>query len=423
MGITASNVASLVRQQVTIDGTVDASAIYLHGAQVHGSAVDVLFVTTTYGKTVAIDAARGAVLWEYTPPGYSTWAGSSRITTATPVADPDRAFIYAASPDGRVQKLAVADGHVVWTTAITNLPRREKIASALNYYHGRVIATTGGYIGDASSYQGHVAVLDGASGNLLHVWNSLCSDRPGLLDPASCSESGSAVWGRAGAVIDSTTGTIFIATGNGRWDGAVHWGDAVLELDPEATHLIGNYTPTNTEVLDARDADLGSTSPVVLGDGLIVQGGKDGAIRLLDWRLMRGTTAHRGGERQVVATPSGTDLFTAPAVLHTPTATWVFAADDGGTAAWTLGDGQLRPLWRAGKPGTSPIVADGLLFVYDPGGGLRVYDASAGREVATLACGSGHWNSPIVADGRIVLPEGNSNDHATRGTLNIWRLP
>src|SRR5439155_7144286 len=76
--------------------------------------------------------------------------------------------------------------------------------------------------------QGHVAVLDGASGTLEHVWNSLCSDRPGLLDPASCSESGSAVWGKAGAVIDSTTGNIFVATGNGRWDGRTHWGDAVL---------------------------------------------------------------------------------------------------------------------------------------------------------------------------------------------------
>src|SRR2546422_4630229 len=41
-------------------------------------------------------------------------------------------------------------------------------------------------------------------------------------------------WGRAGAVIDSTTGNIFVATGNGRWDGKGHWGDAVLELDPRS---------------------------------------------------------------------------------------------------------------------------------------------------------------------------------------------
>src|SRR2546421_8907794 len=251
-GITAANVASLERQQVAIDGAVDASAIYLHGARVQGRTVDVFFVTTTYGKTLAIDAAGGTVLWEYTPPDYNTWVRSYRVTTATPVADPDRAFVYAASPDGKVQKLAVADGHAVWSTAITRLPRREKLASPLNYFAGHVIASTGGYVGDASPYQGHVAVLDGASGTLEHVWNSLCSDRPGLLDPASCSESGSAVWGKAGAVIDSTTGNIFVATGNGRWDGRTHWGDAVLQLDTDATRLLGNYTPENTDRKSTR---------------------------------------------------------------------------------------------------------------------------------------------------------------------------
>src|SRR5205823_11825095 len=46
-GITAANVTTLVRQQVAIDGTVDASAIYLHGVPVNGSTHDAFFVTTT----------------------------------------------------------------------------------------------------------------------------------------------------------------------------------------------------------------------------------------------------------------------------------------------------------------------------------------------------------------------------------------
>src|SRR3989449_2825429 len=50
-GITAANVASLRRQQVAIDGTVDASAIYLHGARVQGRTDDVFFVTTKYGRS------------------------------------------------------------------------------------------------------------------------------------------------------------------------------------------------------------------------------------------------------------------------------------------------------------------------------------------------------------------------------------
>jgi hypothetical protein len=43
--------------------------------------------------------------------------------------------------------------------------------------------------------------------------------------------------------------------------------------------------------------------------------------------------------------------------------------------------------------------------------------------VARLSAGSGHWNSPIVTDGRIALPEGNANDHSLSGVLNIYRLP
>ena len=223
-GIDSANVATLRRQQVAIDGTVDASAIYLHGVQVNGAAHDVFFVTTTYGKTLAVDAADGSILWRFTPPDYNSFVGSYRITTSTPVADPDRRFIYAAAPDGSIRKLAVNDGRVVWSTSITTLPTREKIASPLNFDRGHVIATTGGYIGDAPPYQGHVAVIDAAAGTLLHVWNSLCSDRAGLIAPSSCSESGSAIWGRAGAAVDTTTGDIVVTTGDGLWDGRTFLG-------------------------------------------------------------------------------------------------------------------------------------------------------------------------------------------------------
>ena len=422
-GIAASNVASLRRQQVAIDGTVDASAIYLHGASVSGGTHDVFFVTTTYGKTLAIDADSGKVLWEYTPTGYNGWSGSRQITTATPVADPNRQFIYAASPDGQIQKLSVTDGHVIWSTAITKLPTVEKIASSLNYYNGNVIATTGGYIGDASPYQGHVVILDGGIGKLLHIWNSLCSNQAVLLDPKSCPESDSAIWGRAGAVVDSATGDIFVATGNGKWDGHVYWGDATLELDPTASNIIGNYTPTNTDQLNATDADVGSSSPVLLGGGYIAQGGKDGTIRLLNASVMNGATPHKGGELQVISTPSSGRLFTAPAVMHSGTSTSLIVADGGSTEAWSFSSGHLQSMWKNGTGGTSPVIAGGLLYVYNPKGGLIVYQPNTGQQIANLESSGGHWNSPIIVDGRIALPEGNSNDHSATGVLDIWRLP
>jgi outer membrane protein assembly factor BamB len=422
-GISAAELPKMQRQQVALDGTVDAAPIYLHAVSVAGATHDVFFVTTSYGKTIAVDANTGAILWEFTPTGYSQWAGSSRITNATPVADPDRTAIYAASPDGHIQKLAVADGHSLWSTAITTLPTREKIASALNYSRGHVIAVTGGYIGDAPPYQGHVAVLDATTGQLLHVWNSLCSDRVGLLDPSSCRESDSAIWGRSGAVVDSTTGNIFVATGNALWDGHTNWGDAVLELDPNATRILANFTPSNTETLNATDADVGSTSPVILDATHVVQGGKDGRLRVLDLQAIAGETPHRGGEAQSLPTPSGSALFTAPVVWRRADAVWIFAADNGATAAWTYRAGALTMGWSNTNAGTSPVVAGGFLFVYDPAGVLRMYDPTTGELLGQLQCGSGHWNSPIVADKRIALPEGSANSHRTTGVLNIWRLP
>ena len=425
VGIDASNVASLERQQITIDTVADASAIYLGGGSVNGTPHDVIFLTTLYGKTFAIDAADGTVLWEHVPAGYDSWAGSRQITNSTPVADPGRAFVYAASPGGVVEKLSVGDGRAVWSTAITKLPAREKMDSPLSYFRGRIIAVTGGYIGDAPPYQGHVVVLDASSGRLLQVWNSLCSDRHELIEPASCAATRSAIWGRAGAVIDPATGEIFVATGNGPWDGKTSWGDATLQLDPNAEELVGNYTPQNNEELNARDADVGSTSPVLVGEGFIAQGGKDGTIRLLSRQAIHGAAPHRGDEVQVVPTPSGARLFTAPAVLHVAGTTWMFAADGGATSAWRLENGRLVDAWRSNSGGTSPVVAGGLLYVYDPSGHLRVYDPETGKTVATLDCGGGHWNSPIVADGRIVLPEGPAGRGGARspGIVDIWRLP
>src|SRR5207253_1120193 len=145
----------------------------------------------------------------------------------------------------------------------------------------------------------------------------------------------------AGAVVDPTTGNIFVATGNGRWDGVTSWSDAVIELDPLAMQMLANYTPTNTANLEASDADVGSVSPVLLDATHVVQGGKDGA----------------------------------------------------------------------------------LLWIFDPGGTLRVCDPTSGQQVATLQSGGGHWNSPIIADGRIALPEGSANSHSQSGVLNIWRIP
>jgi hypothetical protein len=68
------------------------------------------------------------------------------------------------------------------------------------------------------------------------------------------------------------------------------------------------------------------------------------------------------------------------------------------------------------------VIAGPLPYVAGSGS-VRVYVPTSGRQVASLATGAVHWQSPIVADGRVAIAEGNANDHATTGVLDVYRLP
>jgi outer membrane protein assembly factor BamB len=414
--ITAGNVGRLRRLRVRLDGTVDSSPIYVaNGVRGH----DAFVVTTTYGRTEAIDASSGRVLWRFTPPGYARLAGSARITNATPALAADRTAVYAAAPDGRIRRLRLSDGRVAWTTRITFDPTHEKITSSLNVSRGRVIATTGGYIGDAPPYQGHVVTMNERTGRIVHVWNSLCSDRHRLIVPKTCRSSDSAIWSRNGAAVDPVTGQLVVATGNAPFDGRTDWGDSLLVLAPDASRLERHWTPADHRHLNDGDLDLGSTSPGLLAGGLAVQGGKDGKLRLLDLRHLSPPSPRTGGELQTLPVPGGVDMFSAPAVWQ---GRWVFVSTSGGTEALLLRGRRLHVVWSNRTGGTSPVVAGSLLYVAGSGS-VRVYAAAGGRVVASLPSGPVHWQSPVVADGRVAVAEGDANEHATTGVLDIYRLP
>jgi outer membrane protein assembly factor BamB len=438
-GLTEAQVRRLSEQRVGLPGTVDGSPVYLGRVRVRGKVRGLLIMTTTYGRTIGVDARSGAVLWRFTPRSYSSVAGSPQITTATPVVDPGRRYVFAASPDGRIHKLAVASGREVrsggWPVSVTRDPSHEKIASALNLDGSNVLVTTGGYLGDAPPYQGKVLAIDRGSGRLVRVFNSLCADRRRIIEPRSCNAQASAIWGRAGAVVDPSSHLIYVTTSNGPFDGRTNWGDSVLELSPAAGRLLRHYTPTNEKELAATDSDLGSAAPALLPDPNggratrhLLQGGKDGKLRLLSLSSsLSGVTGSDdpklGGEAQSLPLPGGDqDMFTAPAVLHRSGLTEAFVATNSGTAAYKLEGGRLNVAWQNDRAGTSPVLAGGLLYVYDPGGALNVYRPASGALVRHFDAPSGHWNSPIVAGGRVYLPSGDSNDHATSGVLSIYRV-
>jgi outer membrane protein assembly factor BamB len=462
--ITPANVGSMVRMQVKISAPIDAGLIYLKGVQVNGASRDVFFGTTNMGRTVAIDANEGKVLWEYALPGFDEAAAMAgaripmglnvkQITNSTPVADDNRQYIYAAGPDGKVSKISIADGKGVWTTAITKMPNFEKMDSPLSFVNGKVIVPTAGYVGDTPPYQGHIAVLDAKTGELEHVWNSLCSDRTGLLDPNSCPDTQSAIWGRAGIVHDPDTGNLLFATGNGPYNGKTAWGDSLIMLDPLATKMLGNWTTTNNEELNKRDLDMGSTTPALLGDGYMAQGGKDATIRVINMDIIKGTEPNQGNEVQILEVPGKTQMLTAPATAKIDGKTWMFVSQGGrgggGTAAWTFENHKLNEAWKSSIAGNTPFYANGMLFFFSPGNPAKVnvLNATTGEAIASFDCGTGHWNSLIVVDNKIALPEGAISgfggmggrrgggpgapapapaaapEEIPAGIVNIWHLP
>lgn len=436
-GITGANLKRLTRRTVRLPGTADSSPIELHNVSVKGRGRDVIVVTTSYGRTLAIDAQTGAKLWEFTPSDIGSYAGSAQLTTASPTADPDRRSVYAAAPDGEIHKLVIATGREVrsgqWPARVTVDSTHEKLASPPSIDGSDLIVVTDGYFGDTPPYQGHVVELSRATGRIEAVFNSLCSNVRHLMKPRSCPESDSAIWGRAGAVVEPN-GNILVATSNGEssdtttFNGRTNWSDSVLELSLKGLRLLHNWTPTDQLHLTQDDLDLGSTSPALLPGGLAVQGGKSGVLSLLNLKKLDGTSGparpKTGGELQTIDAPGRTDVFSQPAVATTGGTTYVFVTTSAGTAAYRLSGRRLHVAWQDSTPGTSPVIAGGLLYVYDEThGAVIVRTPETGRQLASLPVGPGHWNSPIIVGGRIILPEGNANDHASTGVLDIYHLP
>lgn len=285
-GITSANVAHLHRLRVSLPGTVDSSPVYLHTAHVHGAVHETIVVTTTYGKTLAIDAQSGQILWTFTPPGYAGWAGSAQITTASPLIDPDGRYVYAASPNGLIHKLSLADGSEdregIWPVSVTRDPTHEKLGAALNIDGPDLVVATSGYFGDIPPYQGHVVLIERSSGRVVSVFNTLCSNRRELQVPSTCSASDSAILSRGGPVVEPGGQRILIDTGNGPWNGSTNFGDSVLELTFPGLTLRQSFTPVNQEQLNRSDTDLGSSAPALLGENRVVLAGKDGIFRALE---------------------------------------------------------------------------------------------------------------------------------------------
>jgi PQQ-like domain len=445
----ATNVASLqFLFQASLPSVADGAPVYLANVATPGGPRDLLFVTTKAGHIIALDAATGGQVWsrQYGPGTCRINGGSSPCyTTSHPAIDPNRLYVYSYGLDGFVHKYQVGDGTEItsggWPELATNKGLNEKGSSALSFATAAsgatyLYMTNGGYPGDAGDYQGHVTAINLADGTQ-KVFNALCSDQtvhfvlaPGTPD---CPQVQSAIWARVGVVYDNVTDRIYMATGNGAYDGVRNWGETVFSLNADATGSGGEpldtYTPTNFAQLTSADADLGSTAPAILpaagyAGRLAMQSGKDANLRLIDLANLsgQGGPGHTGGEVQILAVPQGGQVLTAPAVWINPAdgSTWVFVTNASGSSGLKLtvtgGVPSLAMQWRNSLSGFSPLVANNVLY-FAGSNVIRAVNPLTGSVLwsDTTHVGGNHWESPIVVNATLYITDEAA--HLTAYTL------
>ena len=79
-------------------------------------------------------------------------------------------------------------------------------------------------------------------------------------------------------------GQIYLVTGNGDLDGVSNFGQSVVRLNPHRSLAVEDwFSPDGWEFLNEEDQDFGSCGAVLIpGTHLLIAGGKDGVIYLLD---------------------------------------------------------------------------------------------------------------------------------------------
>jgi len=321
-------------------------------------------------------------------------------------------------------------------------------------------------------YQGHVTAINLASGTQI-TFNVSCSDQgsvhfvkndpnPPVSVTPDClqqwftnggntlADGDGGIWGRGGVTYDPVNDRIYVSTGNGLYDAnnAGHdWSDSVLvlpaALDEERTAPLRNYTPSNYQNMMYYDVDLGATSvtlvPAPPGSArthIGMQAGKDSYLRLIDLDAMSGPLGSTGGELFIDSVAQGYMIIAQPLVWTNPEtgAVMLIVANHFGISATQVfadpTNGNMPALRHSGPPnwvhtgvavpgsatttgGTSPVLANGVLYyagsggvlALDPGSGATLWsDASMGAANSTTKT-SFHKQSLIVVNGRIYVAD------------------
>jgi len=382
-----------------VDGAIFAQPLYAPAVQVanHGSH-NVLYVATMNDKFYAFDADQaGPPLWirDFTrelagiapvPVTDITGRGDLNIVgnvgiEGTPVIDPAARAIFVVVRTREngiykqwLHKLDMASGQDIRPPVIIEASARSSAPDAVNgvlpfdpkagnqrpalaLVHGAVIIAWASHE-DIQPYHGWVMAYDAAS---LKQLGAFCVTPDGGMG---------GIWqsGRGPAV--GADGSIYFETGNGDWDGAGNFGTSVIRLSVGKSGLTLDdfFTPHDYESLNKRDADLGSSGPLLIpGSSLLIAGNKSGIFYVLDGHHLGHMTPEDKGAIQIFDAKGGR-MLPGPAYWEGPAGPTIYQwSESDFVKAFPFKDGQIDPAFFAkgavashGSPGgTISISADG----------------------------------------------------------------
>ena len=214
----------------------------------------------------------------------ATWL-CSNTEQATPVIDKTKGVIYFTTSDGNLRGLDLADG----TERLTPEPMVAPFSRnwSLNLIDNFVYTSTSRGCGGNAAHpieDGGIAaadVSDPAHVQVQHVYT-------GHGRPAGPWSRSGVVRGPQGVYVQTADGLVDPASGT--------FGSSIISVALGGRDVTDSFTPPDQEALDARDFDLGSSSPVVFPFGdrtLVATSAKEGVIYLLDAKNLGGRDHHK----------------------------------------------------------------------------------------------------------------------------------
>ena len=357
-----------------------------------------LVVAATENNTVyGLDRATGAVRWKahVSDPVPRSALPCGNIDplgiTGTPAYDATTGWVYAvAETVGGHHTLVgvdVRNGEIVLRRDLPT-PGGDQLATqqrpALLVTGGKVYVAFGGLYGDCGSYRGSVVTASTSGSGPLQTY-TVPTQRMG------------AIWATGGPTLSQDGQTVFVSVGNGAATGGTYDGsDSVVALGLGLDRR-GFFAPSGWAQDNARDLDLGSSSPAVLSNARVLIAGKRGVAYLLRADSL-------GGIGGAITSAEVCRAFGGPS--HVGTVAYLPCASGGTAAVDTAGD-RLHVLWRgpSGADG-SPVVTGGTVWVPDVGAG-RLYALSRadGSVQAKVDVGARlpHFASPTPSGDLVLL--------------------